>query len=37
MTHEVHHATVSEKLPPGIDLAHDGLSVLIPAAPEGAS
>jgi len=31
MTHEVHHATISAKLPQGIDLAHDGLSLLVPA------
>jgi phosphoribosyl 1,2-cyclic phosphate phosphodiesterase len=36
MTHEVHHATVSKKLPPGVALAHDGLSVVVPARPEPA-
>ena len=25
MTHDVHHATISAKLPPGIELAYDGL------------
>jgi phosphoribosyl 1,2-cyclic phosphate phosphodiesterase len=34
MTHEVHHATVSERLPPRIELAHDGLSFAVPAPSE---
>lgn len=34
MSHEVHHATVSQSLPAGVELAHDGLTLDLPAAPE---
>jgi len=34
MSHEVHHATVSAKLPDGVELAHDGLTLDVPAVPE---
>lgn len=31
MSHEVHHATVAAQLPPGVDLAYDGLSLEVDA------
>jgi phosphoribosyl 1,2-cyclic phosphate phosphodiesterase len=34
LSHEVHHATVSTELPPGIELAYDGLAVEIGSSPQ---
>jgi phosphoribosyl 1,2-cyclic phosphate phosphodiesterase len=31
LSHEVHHATVSARLPTGVALAHDGLVLDLPA------